>query len=127
MNTPSIFADWNTSEGVATSEGLIKPLIATSNVSLSALEISPGEEVVPHKHDGLPYFEVILCIMEGNLEVIAGKEKISANPGTFIMAHPDEMGWSNKSDRIVRALIIHAPPPAWKSAGEFLDRIKSWK
>jgi quercetin dioxygenase-like cupin family protein len=120
-------ANWNLAEGASTSEGLIRPLIATPLVSLAALEIAPGEEVIPHKHEGLPYFEVILCVLEGQLEVIAKDERITADAGTAIMAHPDEMGWKNRTDKVVKGLIIHAPSPAWKSAQEFLYRVKGWK
>ncbi len=120
-------ANWNFAEGASTSEGLIRPLIATPNVSLAELEIAPGEEVIPHKHSGLPYFEVILCVLEGRLEVIAGQETTAADAGTAIMAHPDEMGWRNTTDRVVKGLIIHAPSPAWKSAEEFLNRVKGRK
>ena len=57
-----IVADWDKAEGVSTSEGFIKPLVATKNVSVTALEIAPGDEVLPHNHDGLPYFEVVLYV-----------------------------------------------------------------
>jgi quercetin dioxygenase-like cupin family protein len=127
MSQDYIIADWNSAESIATSEGIIRPLIATAQVSLSELEIAPGEQVVPHKHEGLPYFEVILCIIEGRLEVIAGQERIKAHPGMSIMAHPDQMGWINDSEETVKALMIHAPPPAWKSAEGFMQRIRGWK
>jgi quercetin dioxygenase-like cupin family protein len=124
MNLPYILADCDSAEGVVTSEGYIKPLIATSQVSLTAMEVYPGEEVIPHRHSGLPYFEVILYILEGRLEVIARQERIAVEPGNAIMVNPDEMGWINRTDKTVRALMIHAPPPAWKSAEGMLDRIK---
>jgi len=38
-----ILADWEKAEGVATSEGFIKPPIATKNGSFTALEIAPGD------------------------------------------------------------------------------------
>jgi quercetin dioxygenase-like cupin family protein len=124
MNPPYVQADYDSAEGISTSEGYIKPLIATPHVSLTAMEVHPGEEVIPHRHSGLPYFEVILFILEGQLEVIAREARIAANPGTAIMAHPDEMGWINRTNEKVRALMIHAPSPAWKSTAELLDRIK---
>ena len=123
MKSPWILVDWNTAESVATAEGLIRPLIATSNFSLAVLVIKPGEEVIPHSHHGLPYFEVVLCILEGQLEVIIGTERITASPGNAIMANPDDMGWINRTNEITKALIIHAPPPAWKSAQEFRERL----
>lgn len=124
MATNYALSNWNSEEGVSTSEGFIRPLLATANVSLALLEIAPGDEVIPHKHQGLPYFEVILCILEGQLEVIAGSERIAASPGMSIMANPDEMGWINMTEKTIKALMIHAPSPAWKSKDELLKRIK---
>jgi len=123
MATNYALSNWNLEEGVSTSEGFIRPLLATANVSLALLEIAPGDEVIPHKHQGLPYFEVVLCILEGQLEVIAGSERIAASPGMSIMANPDEMGWINMTEKTIKALMIHAPPPAWKSAREFRERL----
>ncbi len=42
-----ILADWEKAEGVATSEGFIKPPIATKNGSFTALEIAPGDVSSP--------------------------------------------------------------------------------
>lgn len=123
MDNNFTISDWSSAEGASTSEGLIRPLLASSHVSLALLEIAPGEEVIPHKHQGLPYFEVILCIVEGQLEVVAGLERITADPGMCIMVDPDDSGWINRTDNTVKALIIHAPPPAWKSAQEFRERL----
>ena len=123
MNNNYTLSDWSSAEGASTSEGFIRPLLASSYVSLALLEIAPGEEVIPHKHQGLPYFEVILCIVEGQLEVVAGLERITADPGMCIMVDPDDSGWINRTNKTVKALIIHAPPPAWKSAQEFRDRL----
>lgn len=123
MATNYALSNWNLEEGASTSEGFIRPLLATANVSLALLEIAPGEEVIPHKHQGLPYFEVILCIVEGQLEVVAGLERITADPGMCIMVDPDDSGWINRTDNTVKALIIHSPPPAWKSAQEFRERL----
>jgi ABC-type Fe3+-hydroxamate transport system substrate-binding protein len=35
----------------------------------------------------------------------------------------EEAGGVNRTDKTVKALIIHAPPPAWKSAQEFRERL----
>lgn len=118
-------AEWASAEGVSTSEGFVSPLIATPNISLTSLEISPGDEVLPHSHSGLPYFEVILYILDGTLEVIVREERVQVKADTAIMASPDDIGWANKTDKLVKALLLHAPPPAWKSAKEFLERIRS--
>jgi mannose-6-phosphate isomerase-like protein (cupin superfamily) len=123
MDNDYTLSDWNSADGASTSEGFIRPLLASSYVSLALLEIAPGEEVIPHKHQGLPYFEVILCIVEGQLEVIAGSKRITTDPGICIMVDPDDSGWINRTNKTVKALIIHAPPPAWKSAQEFRERL----
>lgn len=123
MDNNYTLSDWSSAEGASTSEGFIRPLLASFHVSLALLEIAPGEEVIPHKHQGLPYFEVILCIVEGQLEVVAGLERITTNPGMCIMVDPDDSGWINRTDKTVKALIIHAPPPAWKSTQEFRERL----
>ena len=123
MDNNYALSDWSSAEGASTSEGFIRPLLASSHVSLALLEIAPGEEVIPHKHQGLPYFEVILCIVEGQLEVVAGLERITTDPGMCIMVDPDNSGWINRTNKTVKALIIHAPPPAWKLAQEFRERL----
>lgn len=125
MSTAYTIGEWSSAEGVITSEGLMRPLIATSNISVTALEIAPGDEVLPHKHPSLPYFEVILYILEGTLEVIVERERFPAKTGSAIMASPYDIGWANRTDTLVKALILHAPSPAWKSAREFLERIRS--
>jgi quercetin dioxygenase-like cupin family protein len=122
-----ILADWDKADGVATSEGFIRPLIATRNISVTALEIASGDEVLPHSHQGLPYFEVVLYIVEGELEVIAREKRVSVKPGMAIMAAPDDMGWVNKTSKNVKALLLHSPPPAWQSAEEFLERMRKFE
>ena len=119
-----ILADWDKAEGVATSEGFIRPLIAARNISITALEVAPGDEVLPHLHRGLPNFEVVLYIVEGELEVITRDKRVSVKPGMAIMAAPDDMGWMNKTGKKVKTLLLHAPPPAWQSAEEFLERAR---
>ena len=122
-----ILAYWDKAEGVATSEGFIRPLIAARNISIAALEVAPGEEVLPHPHRGLPYFEVILYIVEGELEVIVRDKRVLVKPAMAIMAAPDDMGWVNKTDKTVNALLLHSPPPAWQSAEEFLERLRMYE
>jgi redox-sensitive bicupin YhaK (pirin superfamily) len=117
-------ADWDKAEGVATSEGFIRPFIAARNISITALEVAPSDEVLPHPHRGLPYFEVVLYIVEGELEVIARDKCVSVKSGMAIMAAPDDMGWVNKTGKTVKALLLHSPPPAWQSAEEFLERAR---
>jgi mannose-6-phosphate isomerase-like protein (cupin superfamily) len=118
-----ILADWEKAKGAATSEGYIKPLIASKNVSVAALEIAPGDEVLPHNHDGLPYFEFVLYVVEGNLEIIFRDKRVPIKKGMAITADPNEHGWVNRTEETVKALMIHSPPPLWQSAEEFLEKI----
>jgi len=124
MDALYTLVDQNSAEGVATSEGFMRPLIATPNISITALEIAPDDEVLPHKHTDLPYFDVILYVQEGTLEVIVRDERIPVKADSALMSKPDDIGWANKTDKTVKALILHGPPPAWKTAGEFLERIR---
>lgn len=68
---------------------------------------------------------MILYILDGTLEVIVRDERVQVKANTAIMASPDDMGWANKTNKLVKALLLHAPPPAWKSAQEFLERIRN--
>jgi quercetin dioxygenase-like cupin family protein len=112
-------------EGVPTSEGFVTPLVAYRTSSLSCIEIAPGEVMPSHVHNGLGYFEIIIFILEGELEVMIRNEVRSVGPFTAIQASPDEIGWANRTDKPVKMLLFHAPPPRWKSAEECLERMKS--
>lgn len=101
-----MLGDWEKAEGVATSEGFIKPLIATKNVSVTALEIAPGDEVLPHNHRGLPYFEVVLYVVEGDLEIIFRDKRVPVKKGMAIMADPNEHGWVNSSHDPFSASVV---------------------
>ncbi len=122
-----MLADWEKAEGASTSEGFIKPLIATKNVSVTALEIAPGDEVLPHNHNGLPYFEVVLYVVEGDLEIIFRDRRVPVKKGMAIMADPNEHGWVNRSEETVKVLMIHSPPPSWQSAEEFLEKVRRYQ
>ncbi len=122
-----ILADWEKAEGAATSEGFIKPLIATKNVSVTALEIASGDEVLPHNHSGLPYFEVVLYVVEGDLEIIFRDRRVPLKKGMAIMADPNEHGWVNRTKETIKVLMIHSPPPSRQSAEEFLEKVRGYQ
>lgn len=127
VETDYILADWDKAEGVATSEGFIKPLIATKNVSVTALEIEPGDEVLPHSHSGLPHFEVVLYVVEGDLEIIFRDKRVPVKKGMAIMANPNEHGWLNRTEETVKVLMIHSPTPSWQSPEGFLEKVRRYQ
>ena len=110
-------------QGLQTGEGIMRPFLFTSKVSLIHLEIPAGLEVHPHAHpkDGLLY-----CLA-GQLEVFTGDRHFTITRGTAVKVPADvTVGVANKSDESVECLLISAPP-TFKSAEELKERIKQYQ
>lgn len=94
-------------EGLETSEGVMKPLLFGENLAVMHLLIPTGLEVPPHAH---PREGVLYCL-SGELEVISGGETVTLSSGTaMLVPSGTEVGIKNQKDAAVNALLISSPP-----------------
>jgi len=106
---------------VETPEGVMRPLLFGTNVSLIHLEVPPGTEVPPHGHPR----EGILYCLKGELELAVGGRTIHLEADTAVKVPADEqVGMRNPGAGSVRGLLISSPPAAG-SAEELEARIKA--
>jgi mannose-6-phosphate isomerase-like protein (cupin superfamily) len=79
----------------------------TPRFTFGIIEIAPGREIEPHVHADE---DDAFYILEGELTFTFGKERVTAPPGTFVLAPPGlEHGFRNESAAPVRMMNIHAP------------------
>ena len=111
------------SEGLQTSEGVMKPLVFGENLAVMHLMIPEGLEVLPHAHPG----EGILYCLSGELEVVSGGETVTISSGTaMLVPSGTEVGIKNRQDTAVNALLISSPPPV-RSVEELTNLINQHK
>jgi quercetin dioxygenase-like cupin family protein len=80
---------------------------ARPELSLLVLEFGPGSGVDPHFHKG---HSDSFFVLEGELEIHAGDEVVTAVPGTYVLAPPHVVHWfRNVSDAPVRFVNMHTP------------------
>ena len=110
-------------EGLETSEGVMKPLVFGENLAVIHLLIPTGLEVTPHAH---PREGVLYCL-SGELEVISGGKTVMLSSGTaMLVPSGTEVGLKNKKDADVNALLISSPPPV-RSVEELRNLITGHK
>ena len=113
----------NETEGLETSEGVMKPLVFGENLAVMHLLIPAGLEVPPHAHPG----EGVLYCLSGELEVISGRENVTISSGTaMLVPSGTEVGIKNQKDVAVNALLISSPPTV-RSVEELRNLITSHK
>ena len=113
----------NETEGLETSEGVMKPLVFGENLAVMHLLIPAGLNVPPHAHPG----EGVLYCLSGELEVISGGENVTLSSGTaMLVPSGTEVGIKNQKDAAVNALLISSPPPV-RSVEELRNLITSHK
>ena len=75
--------------------------------TLGIIEFAAGRTIEPHVHADE---DDAFYILEGELVFGFGDEELRATPGTFVLVPPGvEHGFSNRGERPVRMLNIHAP------------------
>jgi len=106
---------------IETPEGVMRPLIFGTSVSVIHLEVPAGIEVGAHGHPR----EGILYCLSGEIELIAEGEtiRLGADTGVKIQANT-KVGLRNPGDKAGMALLISSPPAAG-SAEELEERIKA--
>jgi len=81
--------------------------VDTPRFTFGIIEIAPGREIEAHVH---PDEDDAFYIVEGEMTFIFGEERLTASPGTFVLAPPGlEHGFRNDQSSPVRMLNIHAP------------------
>lgn len=80
----------------------------------------PGSRSTPHVHH---HVSEAFYVIDGELDLQIGDEKLTGTPGTFVLARPDVThAWRNTSDRDARVLVLFSPPVAYGYFEE-LDRL----
>jgi mannose-6-phosphate isomerase-like protein (cupin superfamily) len=81
--------------------------VDTPRFTFGIIDIKPGREVEAHVHDDE---DDAFYILEGEMTFLMGDERVSAGPGTFVLAPSGvEHGFRNDGPGPVRMLNIHAP------------------
>ena len=90
----------------------VRALYNNESAQAMHIELKPGEALKPHKTP----VDVFFYILEGTPEITIGDEKVVVEKDSLVESPKDIVHFfSNKSDSIVRVLVVKAPRPASKT------------
>ena len=79
----------------------------TPRFTFGIIEIAAGRVLEEHVH---AEEDDAFYILEGEMTFFFGDEEAAAPPGTFVLVPPGvRHGFSNRTDKVVRILNLHAP------------------
>ena len=100
------------------------PVLVASGSHMKAVLtcLEPGQ-FIPVHHPGV---DMLLIVLEGQGEVVAGDRRETAGPGTVIFAPAGEARGVRAETRLI-ALHVVSPPPTEKDHVEVMARLKEGK
>ncbi|HJZ96932.1 MAG TPA: cupin domain-containing protein [Candidatus Solibacter sp.] len=84
--------------------------------------LEPGQFIPAHR----PGVDMLLIVLEGEGQLIAGDQQEGAGPGTVVFVPAGEARGVKATSRLV-ALHIVSPPPTEKDHAEVMARLKQGK
>jgi quercetin dioxygenase-like cupin family protein len=90
----------------------VRNMYNTEEAMISIISLQPGESLVTH----ITPVDVAFYVIEGKGEVLIGDEAMEVDAMTLIESPKDiKHGWSNKSDSLLRFMVVKAPRPTKES------------
>ena len=97
-------------------------LAAGAHVKAVLTCLEPGQFIPAHR----PGVDMLLIVLEGEGQLIAGDQQEAAGPGTVVFVPAGEARGVKATSRLV-ALHIVSPPPTEKDHAEVMARLKQGK
>ena len=97
-------------------------LAAAAHMKAVLTCLEPGQFIPAHR----PGVDMLLIVLEGEGQLIAGDQQEAAGPGTVVFVPAREARGVKATSRLV-ALHIVSPPPTEKDHAEVMARLKQGK
>ena len=95
------------------------PIAAGAHMKAVLTCLEPGQFIPVHR----PGVDMLLIILEGEGQIMAGDRQEAAGPGTFVFVPAGEARGVKAATRLV-ALHVVSPPPTEKDHAEVMARLK---